>query len=281
MALRANVPYLPWMLLLVTAAWGCQASRLQVGSTKPLPSGSTHLIHLPGIAGDTPFDRWWMDALAEGGAADRAELYDWTCNRPGIDALQAYARNRQQALKVAELIQSRSAEDPRGRIILTAESGGAGVAVWALERLPAKVVVDDVLLIAPAVSPAYDLSAALRHVRGKMYYFSSTGDWFVLGVGTSMFGTMDGRRSNAAGFVGFSRPESADAGQYAKLVEMRYDSVWMQWGDFGNHTGGMSPSFARHFLAPLLLRDHHEELHPIAPQPQVASVHHGVAAVSP
>jgi len=229
------------------AIGGCQG----VSPSQSMPPGSTYLLHLPGVSGDTVFDRGWMNALRQGGAADRVELFDWTCHDPGLGALQAYARNRHEAVRIAQLISARAAANPTGRIILTAESGGAALAVWALERLPRDLHVDQVLLVQPALSPGYDLSLALKHVREKMYYTSSPGDWLVLGLGTRLFGTSDGRKIDAAGFVGFRSPP----GPYQKLVEVRYEPEWMRWGDFGFHTGGMSTAFAFHVLAPLLVKD--------------------------
>jgi hypothetical protein len=240
-------------LLVALACGGCQGS---AGSRNEpqgsLPPGSTFLLHLPGVAGDTVFDRSWIMALKLGGAADRVELFDWTCHDPGIDALQAYSRNWREAGRIARLISSRAAADPSGHIIVTAESGGAGLVIWALERLPRKVQVDQVLLVQPAISPNYDLSAALKHVKRNVYYTSSPGDWFVLGFGTRVFGTSDGRKTDAAGLVGFRSPSGANASLYRKLVQLKYDPAWMRWGDFGSHTGGMSTAFAYHVLAPLL-----------------------------
>jgi hypothetical protein len=225
----------------------------------PVAMGGTYLIHLPGIGGDSPFDRWWMNELRLGGAADRVELYDWTCNDPWLGALQAYARNHREAQKIADRIMERRGADPHARILFTAESGGAGPLIWALERLPQGAMVDEVVLAAPAISPGYDLSAALHHVRGKMYVFTSAGDWFMLGWGTSTFGTIDGKKCDAAGRFGFVKPKLADAAEYTKLVQIPYDSAWMKYFNFGSHTGAMSPAFARHFLAPLLVRDEHPE----------------------
>jgi hypothetical protein len=239
-------------IVMLCLASGCQAPA--PSPPKPLPPGSTYLLHLPGIMGDTPFDHWWIDALKEGGAADRVQLFDWTCHDPWIDALLAYDRNHIEATKVARLIAGRRRADPTGKLILTAESGGAGILVWALERLPKNVQVDDVLMIAPAVSPGYDLSLALRHVRGKAYYFDSPGDVFMLGFGTRLFGTMDGKKTDAAGLAGFHPPPHSDPAEYKKLVEIRYDPAWWLWGNFGGHTGGMSVTFAQKYLAPLLVR---------------------------
>lgn len=55
------------------------------------------------------------------------------------------------------------------------------------------------------------------------------------------------------------KPKLADASEYKQLFQIPYDSAWMKYFNFGSHTGAMSPSFARHFLAPLLVRDEHPE----------------------
>ncbi len=150
------------------------------------------------------------------------------------------------------MIAAHAAADPDSPIYLTAHSGGCALAVWALEKLPADVKVRTVLLIAPAISPGYDLSAALRHVDGKMYVFASTLDVVVLYTGTKLFGTMDGVKTASAGFAGFVQPSGADPLLYQKLVQLQYRHDWARYLDFGDHIGGMSRPFAHAVLAPLL-----------------------------
>lgn len=239
------------VLLLLIAA-GCAAPAAPPAATEPRAAGSTYVLHLPGVAGEMPIDLGWLDALHQGGVGNRLEVYDWTCNDRGLDALHAVARNHAQAQVIANRITARVRRHPSTRVILTAVSGGTGVAVWALERLPRDVAVDQVVLVAPAFAPDYDLSAALRHVKRKMYAFTSPVDFVVLGLGTSFFGTIDGKYTEAAGFVGLQFPPHADVAQYHKLVEMRYTPAWLRWGNFGDHTGAMSVAFARDYVAPLL-----------------------------
>jgi len=137
---------------------------------------------------------------------------------------------------------------------LFAHSGGAGIAVWALEDLPDDVFVQSLYLLSPAISPKYDLSKALKHVNGHVYVFSSPGDIFVLGIGTSTFGTIDGVKTNAAGLKGFVQPDSAaDPLQYAKLVALPYNPEWVKYNDFGDHIGPMSRAFSRSIIGPILL----------------------------
>lgn len=239
-------------LLLLFVAVGCAAPATPPAATDPAAAGTTYVLHLPGVAGETSIDRWWLDALHQGGIGTKLEVYDWTCNDRGIDALHATARNHVQAQLIASRITRQVRRHPSTHVILTAVSGGTGVAVWALERLPRDVVIDQVVLVAPAFAPDYDLSAALRHVKGKAYAFTSPVDFIVLGFGTSVFGTIDGKYTEAAGFVGVQRPAHADVTQYQKLIELRYTPSWIRWGNLGDHTGAMSVAFAREYVAPLL-----------------------------
>jgi hypothetical protein len=257
--MEMSLRYWKWLFVVVIAAGlaGCAASSRAVDAKRQAavveaPAPRPYLLHLPGVGGKLRIDGYLLRGLREGGVDADAEIYDWTCNDPGINALHARARNDAQAQKVADAITWRFRADPRIKIYLTAHSGGNGIAVWALEKLPPDVKVQAVLLLAPALSPGYDLSAALRHVRDKVYAFSSPYDSVVLGVGTTLFGTMDGVKVDAAGRVGFTVPPSADQREYAKLVQKPYDKAWLEWGNIGDHIGAMAMPFAAHVLAPLL-----------------------------
>jgi pimeloyl-ACP methyl ester carboxylesterase len=169
-----------------------------------------------------------------------------------MPALGGLERNKDEAKKVAKLIQKRARENPDEKIIITCHSGGAGIAVWALEGLPDDVHIDTLVMLAPALSPSYDLSRALKRVRHRAYSFNSEYDP-ILGPGTRTFGTIDRLMVNAAGRVGFEKPAGADAEQYAKLVQFPYNRSWMSLGNIGDHIGPMMPRFASRVIAPLLL----------------------------
>jgi len=221
------------------------------GRAQIAPPPRPYLLHLPGIGGKRSIDRTLVKGLEEGGVDAEIEIYDWTGEDPGLSSLYAAQRNREEAAKVAAIITKLYRDDPRRKIYLTGHSGGTGIAVWALERLPDDVQVESLLLLASALSPTYDLSDALRHVRGKAVALSSTYDP-VLGIGTRMFGTIDGVKTDAAGRVGFQRPPGADEAQYAKLVEVPYDRAWIELSHIGDHIGMMMRPFAREILAPLV-----------------------------
>jgi hypothetical protein len=210
------------------------------------------VLHLPGIGGFRYCDRRMLSGLRDGGVNGNLEIYDWTEHDPGIHALQAMERNQKEAQRVADMIVAHHQADPASPIYLTGHSGGCAIATWALEKLPAGVMVNDVLLMAPALSPTYDLSAALRHVRGHLNAFSSTHDILILYTGTRVFGTMDGVQTEAAGYAGFTRPATGDADQYLKLISHPYEPDWMDLDNFGEHVGAMARPFASAILAPLL-----------------------------
>jgi hypothetical protein len=213
------------------------------------------LLHLPGIGGEHSVDRAMVRGLHDGGWPGSTEIYDWTENDPGINALQAKQRNIGEAKIVADQLLAEMRQDPSVEITLTSHSGGTGIAVWALEKLPPGKQIQTLVLLASALSPGYDLSQALTHVRGHAYVFYSEHDQVVLGVGTSMFGTIDGVKGVAAGLNGFTRPAAVDAKAYGKLVQVGYDNRWMALANIGTHIGCMSRPFSEKILAPMVIAD--------------------------
>lgn len=243
------------MLLMVGVFASVAAAEATTRPTQAMPAPPAKgplLIHLPGIAGYRHCDQRLLAGLATGGVDATVVVHDWTDNDPGFHALCAWDRNHAEAQKIANLIVAHARADPASPVYLTAHSGGCGVAVWALEKLPDHVMVDTILLLAPALSPQYDLSAALRHVRGRAYAFTSQYDGLVLSTGTQMFGTIDGVMCDAAGYSGFVRPPRGDPELYKRLVQRPYDVRWEKLGNWGDHLGPTSRRFSEVILAPLL-----------------------------
>jgi pimeloyl-ACP methyl ester carboxylesterase len=224
-----------------------------VPATRQAATTPYHL-HLNGIGGYRWVDKYMLRGLQDAGLDGQVMAYDWTGADVGLGALLAKERHKEQSAKVAELLTAAWREQSGRRITITCHSGGAGITVWALEQLPDEVKIDSIVLLASALSPDYDLSPALRHVRNKVYSFYSPYDSAVLGYGTRMFGTIDGPKGDASGRVGFRKPaHPADPDQYLKLVQLPYDSAWMKMGNMGDHIGWMSRTFSHEVIAPALL----------------------------
>jgi hypothetical protein len=136
--------------------------------------------------------------------------------------------------------------------VLDGHSAGAGLVVMALEDLPPDLQVDGVVLMAPALSRTYDLTRALRHVRGRADVFFSDRDTLVLALGTFLLGTVDGVHGEAAGNGGFVKPPRASREAYAKLIVHPYSVDRKLRGDDGGHEGMLGPVVAAALIAPLL-----------------------------
>jgi Serine aminopeptidase, S33 len=213
----------------------------------------TWLLHLPGMGGEMVIDHLLTRGLLDGGIDADLTIYDWTGPDRGPVALAQVKRHEAQSTIVAQMIEKHVREHPNQKIIITSHSAGAGILAWALEKLPDDVMVDDIVFCAPALSPDFDLSKALRHARHKAYAFNSVLDVVVLGYGTKMAGTVDRKNVDAAGRVGFVMPDGGDAEQYAKLQQIPYDADWLRFGNAGEHIGPMMRPFARNVIASVLL----------------------------
>ncbi len=129
--------------------------------------------------------------------------------------------------------------------------------VKALELLDEQQV-ERAILLAPALSPAYDLSSALRAVRREMVVFWSPLDVVILGMGTKVFGTVDRVRTAGAGLRGFrvpapvAKPNDDDRRRYDKLRQIRWQPRMAATGYLGGHFGTDSPLFLRKYVVPLL-----------------------------
>jgi hypothetical protein len=169
------------------------------------------------------------------------------------------ANRDQQARLVAEAVQRHRADQPGIPVFLVAKSGGAGVVVKALELLDDESV-ERAVLLAPAVSPGYDLTRALRAVRRELVVFWSPLDVLVLGAGTWLFGTIDRVKTVSAGMVGFLAPGADESApersrQYAKLRQVRWHPGMASTLYFGGHVGPDNPLFLRKYVVPLLRAD--------------------------
>lgn len=159
-----------------------------------------------------------------------------------------------QAAEVARSVEEFLSAHPAAPVYLVGKSGGTGVVVKALEQL-AEGTVEAAVLLSSALSPAYDLTRALRAVRREIVAFWSPLDLIVLGAGTFVFGTIDRKQSVSAGLVGFRAPGSASAeqaAQYAKLRQVRWRPAMAPTGYMGGHVGPDCPAFLRKYVVPLL-----------------------------
>jgi pimeloyl-ACP methyl ester carboxylesterase len=179
-------------------------------------------------------------------------------------------RDAQAQAIAAEVAEFRAAhrETP---VFLVGKSGGTGVIVKALEQLPQRAITRAILL-APALSPTYDLSKALTVVEREIVVFWSPLDVVVLGLGTRIFGTIDRARTVSAGLVGFRAPDDAAPSAYAKLRQVKWDMSMAPTFYWGGHVGPDSPWFIRKYVIPLLIDAPVEDSVPVSSQVRAAPI---------
>jgi pimeloyl-ACP methyl ester carboxylesterase len=218
-----------------------------------------YAVILPGIEGTSYLNRNVAKGLIDGGWPGAVEVYDWTAGSVFLFPvnLRALERNKHEAEKVARKIVAYQSKHPGKPVHIIGHSGGGGVAVLALEALPPDRQITSAILLAPAISPDYDLRQALRHTEQGVWNFYSRHDVGFLKAGTMFMGTMDGQHTSAAGAVGFHAPWGLDdAGRrlYAtKLRQQPYSRKMADSGHTGSHVGWAEPRFVAEWLCPIML----------------------------
>ena len=82
--------------------------------------------------------------------------------------------------------------------------------------------------------------------------FHSTYDWFFLGVGTFIFGTSDGRHSQAAGRAGF---DARGDGRPEGLYQVAWHAGMCRRWHLGGHTTSSTAPYVARYVAPLVRRE--------------------------
>jgi pimeloyl-ACP methyl ester carboxylesterase len=236
---------------------GCSSSGKKYCSPLRLDRGYT--IVLPGVEGRSFLNRNIARGLVQGGVPSGIEVYDWTMGGWLTVPLNLryLERNREQARKIALKIIAYQDRHPGQPVHLVGHSGGGGVAVLALEALPAGRKITSAILLAPALNPEYDLRRALTRTQYGIYNFYSPYDVGWLKAGTTVMGTIDGKHTTAAGAIGFREPwglSDEDRRLYRNgLHQQVYSQQMAESGHSGGHMGWANTEFVAEWLAPILI----------------------------
>jgi pimeloyl-ACP methyl ester carboxylesterase len=207
---------------------------------------------MPGIEGGPAIVKDAYRGVRAAGVNQAIYVFDWQ-RATGLANLTDHAGNRRKAAAVASDILSYRHAYPDNPIDLVGYSGGGGMAVFIAEALPRTVRLRNIVLCQAALSPTYDLTRALARVEGQLINIHSDADWFILGAGTNVFGTMDRRNVSSAGKVGFRMKEAVrDPALREKLVQIAWDPSLIWEGYFGDHLQIMNYHWNKQFVAPHL-----------------------------
>jgi pimeloyl-ACP methyl ester carboxylesterase len=251
---------------MITTAMLRTMFRTIYGPTPDLPTteGETGLVLLAdGIGGFDLCGMGLKHAAGQAGLTHEVRVVNWGHGLGHWHRdLTNVANHEAKAEAIAVAVLEFQQKNPGAPVFLVGKSGGTGIIVKALERLPDESV-ERVVLLSSALSPGYDLSKALRAVHHEMTVFWSPFDVFILGVGTHVFGTVDRVNTVSAGLVGFHKPPGADDSQYRKLHQVKWTPQMAPTGNLGGHVGVDSPAFLRKYVVPLLQDQHAERENPI------------------
>ena len=212
------------------------------------------LIVLPGIEGRSTLNVDICRGLDKGGVDWAIELYDWTSPAGMLYNQRAEIRNRQKAQQIAEHVKRYQWSHPRRPVVLVGHSGGSALAAWTAECLPMNTQVDGIIMVAPSLSPQYMLDWALPRTGRGIISLNSSRDWVLLGMGTTVAGTMDGQHTSSAGRVGFAMPLTTRRRQiYSKLYQVSWSDEMAAKGHGGGHMSSSSGSFVAAYVAPFVL----------------------------
>ncbi|MGN6506365.1 MAG: hypothetical protein ACTHM6_12465 [Tepidisphaeraceae bacterium] len=212
---------------------------------EPAPSDRV-TIFVPGVFGDGP---WYNDLVNQlGESVGPVKVFTWGMPKPLFVAnFSSAAIHADAEASLARAIDALPASVKT--IDLVAHSAGCGVVLGGLAQSHRRA--DQVVLIAPSVSPTYDLRPALEHTTRAAHVFYSSNDTLFLHWRTGHFGTYDDRKCPAAGYAGFD-VASLDPADRQRLVQHAYDPHWQSLGNAGGHGGALAGPFIEHVLTPLL-----------------------------
>jgi len=255
--------YKIWVIVLLIFVFlgGCHTPE---PTSSQLEQGIVYMI--PGIEGVNWLTHGSGKALQDSGIKSAIYWYNWRFPLGLLVNLFDYAGNLEQGEELAGSIVEYQEQYPGRPVDIVSYSGGGGLTLMVLEALPEGCMVRNVILVHPAVDPKYDLREALGHVEGKLVNFYSPWDWLLLGLGTTVFGTIDRQHTFSAGNRGFDLGSWAvdeDLTGMARVTEELRDKVIQQeweWGMFGTgHYGGHFPigsyAWTKEYLVPYLVNE--------------------------
>lgn len=265
---QAKVSAVSLFLLFAATMVGC--SQNGGGSQVNMSSSHGDVYYLDGAGGGGVISNWGRgvkSGLTSAGFNGAFVEPRWETGM-GVfaDQVASDAYKRQKAAETARMIQSARNANPDAPITLMGLSAGTAVAVFTLEALPQDCRVDNVVLLGASISDDYDLTQALKRVNGRMYVFTSEND-AVLNFAVPLAGTADRQAGSdpSAGLNGFVVPAGAPLETrrlYSKVTNVAWRTSFEQDGDFGGHTDTTQPRFVRDHIAPIVMQEGPQRVHP-------------------
>ena len=243
-------------LLVLTSLASLAGSGCILGSRPQLIGGGSDehgaVYYLDG-AGNLGFGKETVPlGLSDAGYRGAFHHFIWT-SYLGISTDQTWlTHNKKKGRRLAEKIQDHLTKYPDAEVHIIALSAGTGVATWALEALPSRYQVSNVVMLSSSLSSSYDLTRALKRVRGQMYFYYSPDDPVLSGV-VPMVGSVDRTSSTVAGVTGARIPYRASP-ETRWLYQQKVKNVsWQPQAMQLPHAGTTERGFIRDMVGPIIV----------------------------
>ncbi len=241
------------LLAVLSLSAGCLPDQRIVVAQQHEPQGVVFLVS--GIGGVSPLVPAAKVALPLAGVKHELREFSWQHGKGRhLRDLQDTPHIHEKAEELAKQIRELHEREPNCRIYLVGHSAGTAIVIHAVELLPSQTV-ERVILLSSALSPSYNLTAALRATRGEIVSFYSQLDRMLLWWGTREFGTTDRIYGPGAGLNGFKTPDNLDEeGKrlYERLVQVPWTLDKTLEFQSGGHHGTTTPWFLGRQVAPWL-----------------------------
>jgi len=205
---------------------------------------------LPGIQGVDYHYKTIRSGLQGSGIRCAIKIHPWGSQIPGIRLVinETDVRDaRGWGEKIAGEIQAYQQQYPGRPVYMIGQSGGCAICVFAAELLAEAGAppIDGLVLLNASLSADYDLRPALGECRKGIVNFYDLSDIALLGVGTEIFGNLDGGHGDSAGQTGFT----ADL---PKLYQVRVTAEMMCPFE-GAHFADTCAAFTSRYIAPWII----------------------------
>lgn len=199
-----------------------------------------------------------IKGMLEAGYQGAGDIVSWETGKGLIKDQNASVEfKRSKAKEGATSIQNYQKAHAGMPVGLLGFSAGTAEVIFALEELSVTAPVDRIVLLGTSISRDYDLTEALKRVKGKLYIITSTHDQMI-GTMMKFSGTADRKfHDPGAGIKGFVLPAGATDETkrlYAeKIVTIPYSEDFRKDGNKGHHFDNVKTEFIRDHVAPLLM----------------------------
>lgn len=217
------------------------------------------VLILPGVEGRSFLNLAILQGLLDADIPYALDIVDWTTGNKLLVLyhLRGWQRNQRQARELAQRIAEYRSDFPDRPVWIVGHSGGGAMALLTAAALPDDVRITGLILLAAAVSPEFDLTPAQAKVERGIWNFWSYLDCLFVGLGTTVFGTVDGCHRSAAGMVGFRSPPAVES---PPVTQIPYRLSFIHRFNLGGHFGCVHRVFIAETIAPIVWEHGNAEL---------------------